>query len=79
MFITSFLTFMTIGGFPSFLEDMKVCFACHLSIALLFLFFLRSKYLSTFMHKDFTYLFQHAFGLVFFIFLFFLSKINSIL
>ncbi|KAK4605108.1 hypothetical protein RGQ29_013261 [Quercus rubra] len=24
MFITSFLTFMTIGGFPSFLEDMKV-------------------------------------------------------
>ena len=39
MFITSFLTFMTIGGFPSFLEDMKVCFACHLSIALLFSFF----------------------------------------
>nr|POE83396.1 abc transporter g family member 11 [Quercus suber] len=24
MFITSFLTFMTIGGFPSFVEDMKV-------------------------------------------------------
>lgn len=24
MFIASFLTFMTIGGFPSFVEDMKV-------------------------------------------------------
>ena len=43
MFITSFLTFMTIGGFPSFVEGMKVCFACHLSIDLLFLF-LGSKY-----------------------------------
>ena len=36
MFITSFLTFMTIGGFPSFVEDMKVCFVCRLSIDLLF-------------------------------------------
>jgi hypothetical protein len=25
MFVASFLTFMTIGGFPSFVEDMKVC------------------------------------------------------
>ena len=26
MFVASYLTFMTIGGFPSFIEDMKVCF-----------------------------------------------------
>jgi hypothetical protein len=25
MFVATFLTFMTIGGFPSFVEDMKVC------------------------------------------------------
>ena len=25
MFISTFLTFMTIGGFPSFVEEMKVC------------------------------------------------------
>lgn len=24
MFVASFITFMTIGGFPSFVEDMKV-------------------------------------------------------
>lgn len=24
MFVATFLTFMTIGGFPSFVEDMKV-------------------------------------------------------
>ena len=24
MFVSSFMTFMTIGGFPSFVEDMKV-------------------------------------------------------
>lgn len=24
MFVASFLTFMSIGGFPSFVEDMKV-------------------------------------------------------
>ena len=32
MFVSSFLTFMAIGGFPSFVEDMKVCFVSHLSI-----------------------------------------------
>ena len=26
MYVASFLTFMTIGGFPSFVEDMKVSF-----------------------------------------------------
>lgn len=25
MFVAAFLTFMAIGGFPSFVEDMKVC------------------------------------------------------
>lgn len=25
MFVGAFLTFMAIGGFPSFVEDMKVC------------------------------------------------------
>jgi hypothetical protein len=25
MFVATFLTFMAIGGFPSFVEDMKVC------------------------------------------------------
>jgi hypothetical protein len=24
-FMTGFLTFMSIGGFPSFVEDLKVC------------------------------------------------------
>ena len=32
MFVSSFLTLMSIGGFPSFVEDMKVCFVSHLSI-----------------------------------------------
>lgn len=30
MFVASFLTIMAIGGFPSFVEDMKVsCILCH--------------------------------------------------
>jgi hypothetical protein len=45
MFVASFLTFMTIGGFPSFVEDMKVCFVYHLSII-------------NFMHIYFTSLFS---------------------
>jgi hypothetical protein len=28
MFVAAFLTFMAIGGFPSFVEDMKVIFWC---------------------------------------------------
>jgi hypothetical protein len=28
MFVAAFLTFMAIGGFPSFVEDMKVTFSC---------------------------------------------------
>ena len=28
MFVAAFLTFMAIGGFPSFVEDMKVSLFC---------------------------------------------------
>uniref|UniRef100_M1B8D1 ATP-binding cassette transporter n=1 Tax=Solanum tuberosum TaxID=4113 RepID=M1B8D1_SOLTU len=28
-FVFGFVTFMSIGGFPSFVEDMKVCTLCH--------------------------------------------------
>lgn len=34
MFVFSFLTFMTIGGFPSYVEDMKVHFIYLLNIYL---------------------------------------------
>lgn len=30
MFVAAFLTFMAIGGFPSFVEDMKVSFSCNM-------------------------------------------------
>ena len=64
---------------PFFLGGHEGLFCLSFKYCSSFSFFLGSKYLSTFIRKDFTYLFQHAFGLVFFIFLFFLSKINSIL
>lgn len=32
MFVASYLTFMTIGGFPSFVEDMKVRKHTHIRI-----------------------------------------------
>lgn len=38
MFTAAFLTFMAIGGFPSFVEDMKVCGIRHILILFLHLF-----------------------------------------
>jgi hypothetical protein len=48
MFVASFLTFMTIGGFPSFVEDMKVC--CVLAL-LNYLSILSSWRNFTYVHK----------------------------
>lgn len=38
-FVLGFVTFMSIGGFPSFVEDMKVCYkgAAHI-LAKMFIF-----------------------------------------
>jgi len=43
MFVSSFMTFMTIGGFPSFVEDMKVI----QTFNLLFLKWIRYNFVSS--------------------------------
>jgi hypothetical protein len=52
MFVATFLTFMTIGGFPSFVEDMKVC--CVLLIVELLINFKHIDFIQEFM-GNFTY------------------------
>jgi hypothetical protein len=47
MFVATFLTFMTIGGFPSFVEDIKVC--CVLFIVELLINFKHIDFIQKFM------------------------------
>jgi spore maturation protein SpmB len=54
MFVTAFLTFMAIGGFPSFVEDMKVLFSC-LNLASCHSISFPSHYTDVFVHPKCRY------------------------